>query len=186
MFLCITLKNSHVEFCKDGKLWLNSRNGLTPLPELRTMCYIGKSSWSDNLNKDILLDDIRVYNRVLSEAEIQALNNQSRMMQNLDLISKIAQACDGKAELIFYYAGHGLPDEQTKEPLLIPVDVNGTDLSFAVKMADVYRKLTENPSKRVTAFIDACFSGGVSGSKGAAKGGVGWQQLGGVYLQLLR
>lgn len=241
VFLCITLKNSHVEFYKDGKLWLNSRNGLIPLPELRTKCYIGKSSWPDNLNKEILIDDIRVYNRVLSEEEIKALNNLStmdtngksdvdidipvnatakgntyaliignedysssqtdinaevnvqfaendartfkeyciktlgipeknvtllvnatgsRMMQNLDLISKIAKANDGKAELIFYYAGHGLPDEQTKEPFLIPVDVNGTDLTYAIRLADVYRKLTENPSKRITAFIDACFSGG--------------------------
>jgi ankyrin repeat protein len=84
----------------------------------------------------------------------------SRMLQNLDLISKISKVNNGNAELIFYYAGHGLPDEQTKEPYLIPVDVNGNDLKYAVKLAEVYKKLTENPATKVTVFIDACFSGG--------------------------
>lgn len=84
----------------------------------------------------------------------------SRMLQNLDLLSKISKANGGDAELLFYYAGHGLPDEQTKEPYLIPVDVSGGDLKYAIKLADVYKKLTENPSVKVTVFIDACFSGG--------------------------
>jgi ankyrin repeat protein len=84
----------------------------------------------------------------------------SRMLQNLDLISKISKANNGKAELIFYYAGHGLPDEQTSEPYLIPVDVSGSDLKYAVKLADVYKRLAENPAVKVTVFIDACFSGG--------------------------
>ena len=82
------------------------------------------------------------------------------MLQNLELISKIAKANNGNAELIFYYAGHGLPDEQTKEPYLIPVDVSGNDLKYAVKLMEVYKKLTENPSQKVTVFLDACFSGG--------------------------
>jgi len=84
----------------------------------------------------------------------------SKMLQNLDLLSKISKANSGDAELIFYYAGHGLPDEQTKEPYLIPVDVSGDDLKYAIKLAEVYKKLTENPSVQVTVFIDACFSGG--------------------------
>ncbi|BDX38803.1 hypothetical protein CYCD_21580 [Tenuifilaceae bacterium CYCD] len=84
----------------------------------------------------------------------------SRILQNLDLLSKISKANGGDAELVFYYAGHGLPDEQTKEPYLIPVDVSGADLKYAIKLAEVYKKLTENPSAKVTVFIDACFSGG--------------------------
>ncbi|MBE9480623.1 MAG: caspase family protein [Bacteroidetes bacterium] len=82
------------------------------------------------------------------------------MHQALEKMRIIAKSSAGNAELIFYYAGHGLPDEKTKEPFLIPVDVTGTNLQFAVKLKDVYSKLTEHPSKRVTVFLDACFSGG--------------------------
>jgi ankyrin repeat protein len=96
----------------------------------------------------------------------------SRMLQNLDLISKISKVNNGNAELIFYYAGHGLPDEQTKEPYLIPVDVNGNDLKYAVKLAEVYKKLTENPAIKVTVFIDACFSGGARNESLVALRGV--------------
>ena len=84
----------------------------------------------------------------------------SKMLQNLDLLSKISKANKGLAELILFYAGHGLPDEQTKEPYLIPVDVSGDDLKYAIKLSEVYKKLTENPSAKITVFIDACFSGG--------------------------
>jgi len=66
----------------------------------------------------------------------------------------------GNAELYVFYAGHGFPDEQTKEPYLIPVDVNGTDLQFAIKQSDFFKKLTEYPTKRIVVFLDACFSGG--------------------------
>jgi len=78
----------------------------------------------------------------------------------LDFISRSAAIEKGNAELYFYYAGHGLPKEGTNEPFLIPVDVNGQDLEGAIALAEVYKKLTENPSKKVTVFLDACFSGG--------------------------
>ncbi|MCK4663241.1 MAG: caspase family protein [Bacteroidales bacterium] len=81
------------------------------------------------------------------------------MSQNINLISKIISKIDS-AELIFYYAGHGLPDEITNIPYLIPVDVNGTDLSSAIKLSDVYKQFSECSAKRVTIFLDACFSGG--------------------------
>ena len=82
------------------------------------------------------------------------------MSQGIDKIGKIIKATDGTAEVFFYYAGHGLPDEITKEAYLIPVDVNGTNLSYAVNLNSVYKKLTEYPSRRITVILDACFSGG--------------------------
>ena len=78
----------------------------------------------------------------------------------IEKMNVIAKNLDGEAEIYFYYAGHGFPDEETKEPYLIPVDVSGTDLEYAIKLNDVYKKLTEYPVKRVTVFLDACFSGG--------------------------
>jgi len=75
-------------------------------------------------------------------------------------LNPIIKALNGKAEIFFYYAGHGFPDEKTKEPYLIPVDVSGTNLRFAVRLKDLYEALTEHPSTRITVFLDACFSGG--------------------------
>lgn len=83
-----------------------------------------------------------------------------KMKQNIDKLNKLLKNSNGKLEIIFYYAGHGLPDEKTKEPYLIPVDINGNDLQNAIKLSDLYNSLTEYPSNKVTVFLDACFSGG--------------------------
>jgi len=80
--------------------------------------------------------------------------------QKIDLISKLASKSGDQAEIIFYYAGHGLPDEKTRSPYLIPVDVAGTNLDAAIKLEDVYKKFAESSAGRVTIFLDACFSGG--------------------------
>jgi uncharacterized caspase-like protein len=82
------------------------------------------------------------------------------MSQGLDKMNKIIKVTEGSAEVFFYYAGHGLPDENTKEAFLIPVDVNGSNLNYALSLKSVYSKLLEFPSKRVSIFLDACFSGG--------------------------
>lgn len=83
-----------------------------------------------------------------------------KMQRALSKVGLLAKATNGKAEIIFYYAGHGLPHEQTKEPYLLPVDVSGNDIEFAIKLSEAYDRLTEWPSKRVTCFFDCCFSGG--------------------------
>lgn len=75
-------------------------------------------------------------------------------------LNPIIKALNGKAEIFFYYAGHGFPDEKTKEPFLIPVDVSGSNLRFAVSLKELYQMLTEHQSTRITVFLDACFSGG--------------------------
>ena len=83
-----------------------------------------------------------------------------KMSQAIDRLNKLIEATNGSANVIVYYAGHGLPDEKTKEAYLIPVDVSGSNISAGIKLSYLYGKLTEHPSKQISVFIDACFSGG--------------------------
>lgn len=82
------------------------------------------------------------------------------MDRDIEKMSMLAKNTGGKAEIFFYYAGHGFPDETTKEAFLIPVDVSAADMKYAVSLNSLYAKLTQNPAKRVTVILDACFSGG--------------------------
>jgi len=82
------------------------------------------------------------------------------MNQDIVWLSNIAANNKGNAELIFYYSGHGLPNENTGEGYLIPVDVTGTNLSLAIKLGNLYSELSKWPTRKVTVFLDACFSGG--------------------------
>lgn len=75
-------------------------------------------------------------------------------------IRELMKIVGEEVEVIFYYAGHGLPDEQGKESYIIPVDVEGVYLPAAVKLSFLYEQLTKYKSKKVTVFLDACFSGG--------------------------
>ncbi len=83
-----------------------------------------------------------------------------KMNKALNQFSELLSVSNGKAIAYVFYAGHGLPDEKTKESYIIPVDVSGSDLSGAVKLSSFYSKLTEHPSTQINVFIDACFSGG--------------------------
>lgn len=84
----------------------------------------------------------------------------AEIYQGLAWISNLAEIEGPNAELIFYYSGHGLPDEQSKDPYIVPVDVSGNNLAYAVKLTDVYNKLSNHPTAKTTVFLDACFSGG--------------------------
>lgn len=83
----------------------------------------------------------------------------AKMNQEIDFITRLA-AHDPQAEIVFYYAGHGFPDELTKTSYLIPVDVNVTNLSSAIALYDLYQKLSATQAQKITVFLDACFSGG--------------------------
>jgi hypothetical protein len=84
----------------------------------------------------------------------------SKMKSEIERICKIATYSNGQAEILFYYAGHGLPDEITKEGYVIPVDVTGSNVKDGIMLTKLYQQLTESPVKKVTIFLDACFSGG--------------------------
>ncbi len=150
-----------------------------PLTEIRNKktfaLVIGNEDYSSfqmNLNTDINVDfasvDAKSFKKYLlntlgvPEENITLLINATagQMRQAVARMSAIAKAFEGEASLMFYYAGHGLPREGTNEPYLIPVDVSASNLEYALKLEDLYNKLTEHESKRVTVFLDACFTGG--------------------------
>ncbi len=86
--------------------------------------------------------------------------NRQKMKQNIELVCKMLERTGSDAEFIFYYAGHGFPDESTNTPYLVPVDVSAANISEAIKMESIYKRFSDLPIKKVTVVLDACFSGG--------------------------
>ncbi|HIZ85594.1 MAG TPA: caspase family protein [Candidatus Coprenecus stercoravium] len=84
----------------------------------------------------------------------------SDMNREISRMTEIVKLHGERSELIFYYAGHGFPDDNTKESYLIPVDISGTDYRSGFKLSDLYSRLTSTGAGKVTVFMDACFSGG--------------------------
>ena len=84
----------------------------------------------------------------------------SDMNREINRMTEIVKLHGDRAELIFYYAGHGFPDDNTKESYLIPVDISGTDYRSGFKLSDLYARLSGTGADKVTVFMDACFSGG--------------------------
>ena len=84
------------------------------------------------------------------------LNN---MRAEIDWVCRVAKTYGGSADIIFYYAGHGIPDESTRASYLLPVDGYGYNVSTGYKLSDLYDRLGSVPAGSVTVFLDACFSG---------------------------
>jgi len=81
------------------------------------------------------------------------------MRREIKQITELAETYNGEANIIFYYAGHGFPDEKDKTAYLIPVDGNGNDKESGYKVERLYKQFGETSAKTVTVFLYACFSG---------------------------
>lgn len=75
-------------------------------------------------------------------------------------LAKAMEVTNGKGRAIFYYAGHGIPDEASKTAYLLPVDGMSGDIESAYPLSRLYQELGAIPSERITVFLDACFNGG--------------------------
>lgn len=75
-------------------------------------------------------------------------------------LTRVAAAYKGKAKLIFYYAGHGIPDESSRTSYLLPADGFGSDVTTGYELQHLYDQLSSAPAEYAVAFLDACFSGG--------------------------
>ena len=76
-------------------------------------------------------------------------------------ISRTAEDFAPHANIIFYYAGHGIPDpsENSGTSYLLPADGFGNDIESGYKLDDLYARLGALPAQGITVFLDACFSG---------------------------
>ena len=78
----------------------------------------------------------------------------------VEKVKQIADAYEGEASVIFYYAGHGFPDEKQATAYLLPIDGNASDITTTgYSLAKFYQEISKLKLKSSVVFLDACFSG---------------------------
>lgn len=85
------------------------------------------------------------------------------MLAAIDDIKNIAKVYKGNLNVIFYYAGHGIPDESNRDAYLLPVDTDGKNMAVCYPLSKLYQELGTMNAKSVIVFMDACFSGSQRG-----------------------
>ena len=83
----------------------------------------------------------------------------NEMNYEIDWLDDVLKAYDGEARAIFYYTGHGMPDESTKEAYLLPIDGYSKSPQSGLSTKKLYQKLGKMQTQSVIVFLDACFSG---------------------------
>lgn len=74
-------------------------------------------------------------------------------------LKEASTAYKGDLNVMFYYAGHGIPDEETKTAYLLPTDADGTIPEVCYNLDQLYSELGGLKAKQIVVFLDACFSG---------------------------
>lgn len=134
---------------------------------------IGNENYKSEKNVAYAKRDAFFFNEYLTKTlgipkeniELKLNAMYAEMQQSIENLSRYAKA-NPNASLIFYYAGHGLPDETTRTPYMLPIDASGTNLKYAVNINKTYATLTEHKCKGTTIFLDACFSGSLDSLRG--------------------
>lgn len=83
-----------------------------------------------------------------------------QMASAMSHLRDIAEAYgNGTFDVIFYYVGHGLPDDESRKSYILPVDVDPRNTDVCYPLDKLYGQLGELGANSVTVLIDACFSG---------------------------
>ena len=86
-----------------------------------------------------------------------------RAMADLRNMVGALNASNNDVNVIVYYAGHGMPDEATKDAFLLPVDGDAQISETCFALSRLYKELDEMNATNVMVFLDACFSGAQRG-----------------------
>lgn len=108
-------------------------------------------TFADYCKKTLGLPEKNVH--FVTNATLNNIKHEIKWLQD------VITVYNGDAKIIFYYAGHGIPDEQNKSAYLLPIDGYGSDVTTGYALEDLYKALGSLPSQSVTVFLDACFSG---------------------------
>ena len=97
----------------------------------------------------------------IPESDISFVPNATlnEMSYELDHLAEVLNAYDGTARAIIYYTGHGMPDEDSKDAYLLPVDGYSKKPTSGMSTKELYTRLGSMNSKSIMVFLDACFSG---------------------------
>lgn len=97
----------------------------------------------------------------IPESNISFVPNATlnEMSYELDHLAEVLNAYDGTARAIIYYTGHGMPDEDSKDAYLLPVDGYSKKPTSGMSTKELYTRLGSMNSKSIMVFLDACFSG---------------------------
>ncbi|MBP3482907.1 MAG: WG repeat-containing protein [Alistipes sp.] len=82
-----------------------------------------------------------------------------KMRGAVNLLEELVAAYGGAADIVFYYVGHGIPDEKSSDAYLLPTDGMPADVGTCFSVDELYRRLGAMNARQVTIFTDACFSG---------------------------
>lgn len=133
---------------------------------------IANENYQEEVNVDYALNDGEMFRQYcqkvlgLPEANIHIRKDATRnnIIAEMAWMKKVAEAYQGQANFIVYYAGHGIPDEKSGSAYLLPVDGKGSMIETAFSVQEFYKQLGEMPSMGVVVFMDACFSGSKRGN----------------------
>ena len=128
---------------------------------------IGNEKYEDEADVPFAENDARIFTEYckktlgISEKHIRSYVNAgyNDIRKAVSWLKQGLSAYEGEGRAIFYYAGHGIPNEADKSAYLLPVDGVGSDIESAYSLNKLYQSLSELPAESVLVFLDACFSG---------------------------
>ena len=128
---------------------------------------VGNEKYSDEADVPYAENDAKVFKEYsqqtlgISENHIRYIANAgyNDIRKAINWLKQGLEAYGGDGSAIFYYAGHGIPDEASKTAYLLPVDGIGSDVESGYSLVKLYQALSEMQAKSITVFLDACFSG---------------------------
>lgn len=134
---------------------------------------IGNEIYQDVANVPFAENDARIiatyFEKTLGipSKNIRFYNNATfaQILSAIKDIQDISNAYHGDIDVIFYYAGHGIPNESNGESFILPVDADGRQIEVCYPMSKLYSELGNMGTNSVTIFLDACFSGSVRGNE---------------------
>ena len=129
---------------------------------------IGNEKYAEDVAVPFAQHDAQVFKEYVQrtfgvpEKQINYIENAglNKIRTAVRWLAKAMEVTNGKGRAIFYYAGHGIPDEASKTAYLLPVDGLSGDIESAYPLSKLYQELGAIPSERITVFLDACFNGG--------------------------